>query len=91
MKTNHLEMAGILVNDPRYNSCSSSAVFTLVHNFGGNNNPLFLPCIVFLKEDDIRQRVSSLRKGKRINVGAFLRNNKGNVQLVVQTISDNNT
>lgn len=81
-------MAGILANDPRYNSCSSSATFILVHNFGGNNQPLFLPCVVFLKEDGIRHRVSSLRKGNRINVSAFLRNSKGKVQLVVQSISD---
>jgi hypothetical protein len=61
---NHLSLTGVVAKlEPVQKRCGVR--FYLVHNYGGGNPPLFLPC-VFLQE-------ATLENGERLRIEAHLR------------------
>ena len=80
---NNLTITGIVASDVRYSRRHTVARFTLVHNFGSGKEPLFLDCVLILK-NLAGQPVP--RNGDQVRVRAYLRTRSGAFEAVVKSI-----
>lgn len=76
-----ISLSGI-VKGPKMNPNSNTTYFTLVHNFGGNNKPLFLRCKAGNTAD-------KLHNGDRININAYLRPTKYGIMAFIKSLKLN--
>ena len=80
---NNLTITGIVTSDLQFSRRHTVARFTLVHNFGSGKQPLFLDCVLILKNlpgQPIPQ------KGDQVRIRAYIRMYNGLLQAVVKSI-----
>ena len=80
---NNLTITGIVVTDTQFNRNHTVARFTIVHNFGSGKAPLFLECVLILKNLP-GQTVP--RKGNQVRIRAYIRMYNGLLEAVVKAI-----
>ncbi len=80
---NNLTITGTVVTDNRFNRRHTVARFTIVHNFGSGKDPLFLECIMILKNLP-GQAVP--QKGNQVRIRAYIQMYNGHLEAVVKTL-----
>ena len=80
---NNLTITGIVVTDIQFNRRRTVARFTLVHNFGSGKDPLFLDCVLILKNLP-GQPVP--QKGNQVRILAYIQMYNGLLEAVVKSI-----
>ena len=80
---NNLTITGTVVTDNRFNRRHTVARFTIVHNFGSGKDPLFLECVIILKNLP-GQPVP--QKGDQVRIRAYIRMYNGIFEAVVKTL-----
>ena len=73
---NHLTLTGVVTRLQVVPERKTTR-FVLVHNFGGKNNPLFLPCITAHR---------GIHDGQSLRVEAHLRACRGRIKAIVSQI-----
>ena len=80
---NNLTITGIVASDIQMSRRHTVARFSLVHNFGRDKQPLFLDCVLILKNlpgQPIPQ------KGDQVRIRAYLQTFNGLFEAVVKSL-----
>jgi hypothetical protein len=80
---NNLTITGIVASDIRFNRRHTVARFTIAHNFGSGKEPLFLDCVLILR-NMAGQPVP--QKGNQVRLSAYLRMSNRLLEAVVKTL-----
>ena len=80
---NNLTITGTVVTDNRFNRRHTVARFTIVHNFGSGKDPLFLDCILILKN---LPGQSLPQKGDQVRIRAYIQMYNGLLEAVVKSL-----
>lgn len=95
---NHRTISGRIAATPVVNTANNRIVFRIIHNFGGDTEPLGLNFVAFKTKKGFPAGVEGLKKGDNVIVAAFLRPNnytnaEGEVeyrsQLIVKNVKIN--
>ena len=80
---NNLTITGIVASDIQFNRRHTVARFCLVHNFGSGKDPLFLDCVLILKNLP-GQPVP--QKGNQVRIRAYIQMYDGHLEAVVKKL-----
>ena len=77
---NNLSLTGTVVSVADPSAENPRTIFTLVHNFGGKKEPLFIRCLY-------PEACAPVKKGDNLCIEAYLSPYKGSIQAVIKSIS----
>lgn len=70
---NHIKISGRVVADPTINENNTRVSFRIIHNFGGETEPLALNLVALKNKKGLPYGVEGLKKGDNVIVTAFMR------------------
>ena len=81
---NNLIITGIVATDIQWNRRHTVARFSIIHNFSRDKKPIFLDCVLILKNLP-GQPVP--QKGDQVRISAYLRMNERRFEAVVKSLT----
>ena len=81
---NNLIITGIVATDIQWNRRYSVARFSIIHNFSRDKKPLFLDCVLILRNGS---GLLVPGKGNQVRITAYLRMNDRRFEAVVKSLT----